>query len=80
MEHLVGGLQSQALGFRSLLSVKDVYLKRSTTRELSSVVLLRGFPGTQTHSQPRGVTRLTISEGDDDDGSLENSTAAISAR
>lgn len=43
MEHLVGGLQSQALGFRSLLSVKDVYLKRSTTRALISC-LAAGIP------------------------------------
>ncbi len=57
MEHLVGGLQSQALGFRSLLSVKDVYLKSSTTRALISC-LAAGIPSTRTNSQPRGVTRL----------------------
>lgn len=48
MEHLVGGLQSQALGFRSLLSVKDVYLKRSSMRALISC-LAAGIP---RHSNP----------------------------
>lgn len=53
MEHLVGGLQLQALGFRSLLSVKDVYLKRSSTRALISC-LAAGIP---RHSNPFAAPR-----------------------
>lgn len=79
MEHLVGGLQSQALGFRSLLSVKDVYLKSSTTRALISC-LTAGIPQHSNQFTAPRRYEITISVGDDDDGSLENWTTAISAR
>ncbi len=79
MEHLVGGLQSQALGFRSLLSVKDVYLKSSTTSAFISC-LAAGIPQhSNSFTAPRRY-EITISVGDDDDGSLENWTTAISVR